>query len=609
MTNASTAKRLPKRNEIPDEMKWKLEDMYASDEQWEQDFQEIKSLIAKIQGFPGKLGESAQNLLDCLKTQDRIAEKMGRLYAYARMRRDEDNANPVYQALTDRAGTLSVQASSATAFVTPEILSIPAETLEKFMAQESGLERYRFALQEILRTKEHVLSPAEEQLLAQVGELAHGPGTIFGMLNNADIKFPNIRDENGEEVELTKGRYIQFLESKDRRVRKDAFEALYATYKKHKNTLAAILHASVKKDVFYARVRKYQSARHAALDADNIPVEVYDNLVETIHEYLPEMYRYIRLRKKLLGVDELHMYDLFAPIVPDVDFRISYGEAKRIVAEGLAPMGEEYVKILQEAFDSRWIDVFENEGKTGGAYSWGPYGTHPFVLMNWQDNLNNMFTLAHEMGHAIHSYYTNTTQPFTYSDYTIFVAEVASTCNEALVLHHLLETTTDPRQRMYLINHHLEAFRTTVFRQTMFAEFEKITHEKVEAGEPLTPELLCRVYRELNLKYYGPDMVVDEEIDMEWARIPHFYNAFYVYKYATGFSAATALSQQILTEGRTAVERYLNFLKSGSSDYSINLLKGAGVDMASPKPVRDALDVFRRRLDEMEQLASRVSKS
>ncbi|GAX91234.1 oligoendopeptidase F [Effusibacillus lacus] len=606
MSDAAAIKRLPKRNEIPDEMKWKLEDLYASTEEWERDFEEIRNLVVKIRGFEGKVGESAHNLLDCLKTQDQLSEKMGRLYAFARMRRDEDNTNAVYQALTDRAATLSVQASSATAFIIPEILDIPAETLEQYMQQESGLALYRFALQEILRTKEHILSPAEEQLLAETGELAHAPGTIFGMLNNADIKFPFIVDENGQEVELTKGSYIQFLESKDRRVRKDAFEALYATYSKQKNTLAAILHASIKKDAFYARVRKYESARHAALDSDNIPIEVYDNLIQAVHEYLPEMYRYVRLRKKLLGVEDLHMYDLFAPIVKDVEFKIPYEKAKDMVAKGLAPLGEEYGRILQEGFTAGWIDVFENEGKTSGAYSWGPYGAHPFVLMNWQDNMNNMFTLAHEMGHAIHSYYTNTTQPYTYSDYTIFVAEVASTCNEALVLHHLLETTTDPRERMYLINHQLEAFRGTVFRQTMFAEFEKITHEKVEAGEPLTPELLCEVYRELNLKYYGPDMVVDEQIDMEWARVPHFYNAFYVYKYATGFSAATALSQQILKEGKPAVERYINFLKSGSSDSSINLLKNAGVDMTSPKPVRDALEVFKKLLDEMEQLADRA---
>lgn len=606
MTETSTTNRLPNRNEIPEEMKWKLEDLYASNEQWEQDFQEIRNLVVKVQGFEGKLAESAANLLDCLKVQDQLSEKMGRLYAYARMHRDEDNTNATYQALTDRAAMLSVQASSATAFVTPEILSIPEDTLKKFMSQESGLEHYRFVLHEILRTKDHILSPAEEQLLAEVGDLAQGPGTIFGMLNNADIQFPNIKDENGEEVELTKGRYIQFLESKDRRVRKDAFEALYATYLKQKNTLAAIYQASVKKDVFYARVRKYESARHAAMDDDNIPVEVYDNLIQAVHEYLPEMYRYVQLRKKLLGLDELHMYDLFAPIVKDVEFKITYEQAKETVAKGLAPLGEEYGKILQEGFNDRWIDVFENQGKTSGAYSWGSYGTHPFVLMNWQDNMNNMFTLAHEMGHAIHSYYTNTNQPFTYSDYTIFVAEVASTCNEALVLEHLLKTTTDPRERMYLINHQLEAFRGTVFRQTMFAEYEKMTHEKVEAGEPLTPELLCEMYRELNLKYYGPDMVVDAEIDMEWARIPHFYNAFYVYKYATGFSAATALSQQILKEGQTAVERYINFLKSGSSDYSINLLQGAGVDMTSPKPVKDALEVFKKLLDEMEQLAEQV---
>lgn len=606
MANEKTSNRLPKRHEIPDKMKWKLEDMYASLEDWEQDYQEVKSLIVKIQEFAGRLGESAENLLDVLKTQDRLAEKMGRLYAFARMRRDEDNTNAAYQALTDRAGTLSVQASAATAFIVPEVLAIPDDQLQAFLEREAGLQIYRFALEEIVRMKEHVLSPAEEQLLAQAGELAHGPSTIFGMLNNADIKFPNITDENGDEVELTKGRYIQLLESKDRRVRKDAFEALYATYRKQKNTLAAILQASIKKDVFYASVRRYESALHAAMDEDNIPVEVYHNLIATVHEYLPEMYRYMKLRKRLLELEELHMYDLFAPIVPNLEIKITYDEAKRMIAEGLSPMKEEYGTILQEGFRSGWIDVHENEGKTSGAYSWGAYGTHPFVLMNWQDNMNNMFTLAHEMGHAIHSYYTNKTQPFTYSDYTIFVAEVASTCNEALLLEHLLATTTDPREKMYLLNHHLEGFRGTVFRQTMFAEFEQITHEKVEAGEPLTPELLGKIYHELNVKYYGPDMVVDEDIDLEWARIPHFYNAFYVYKYATGFSAATALSQQILKEGAPAVDRYVQFLKSGSSDYSINLLKKAGVDMTSPQPIRDALDVFKKRLDEMERLAAEI---
>lgn len=606
MTNQAKGNQLPKRSEIPQEMKWKIEDLYASNEQWERDFQEVKNLTVKIQDFEGKLGDSAENLYDCLKTQDLLAEKMGRLYAYARMRRDEDNTNPTYQALTDRAATLSVHVSSATAFVVPEILQIPSDRIHSFLEQEDGLKLYRFALEEIIRTRDHVLSPAEEQLLAQVGELAHGPSTIFGMLNNADMKFPNIKDENGDEVELTKGRYIQFLESKDRDVRRNAFETLYATYRKQINTLAAILQASIKKDVFYASVRNYESARQAAMDEDNIPLDVYDNLISTVHEYLPEMYRYVRLRKKLLGLNELHMYDLFAPIVKDVEFKITYDEAKETVAKGLAPMGVEYGKILHEGFNTGWIDVHENIGKTSGAYSWGSYGTHPFVLLNWQDNMNNMFTLAHEMGHAIHSYYTHKTQPFTYSDYTIFVAEVASTCNEALLLEYLLETTTDPREKMYLLNHHLEGFRGTVFRQTMFAEFEKITHAKVEAGEPLTSEALNRIYRELNEKYYGPEMVIDEEIDMEWARIPHFYNAFYVYKYATGFSAATALSQQILQEGKPAVERYINFLKGGSSDYSINLLKGAGVDMTSPQPIRNALDVFKKRLDEMEKLAEQL---
>jgi len=403
-------------------------------------------------------------------------------------------------------------------------------------------------------------------------------------------------------VELTKGRYTHFMESKDRRVRKEAFEALYSTYGKFRNTIAASLTSSVKADVFYARTRKYPSALYSALFADNVDISVYDNLIATIHEHLPLMHRYISLRKKALGVGELHMYDLYVPIVPEVDMKIPYDQAVKTIKEALHPLGEDYGKVLEEGFTSGWIDVHENEGKTSGAYSWGAYTTHPFVLMNYQDNVNNMFTLAHEMGHALHSYYSNKNQPYTYADYKIFVAEVASTVNEALLMNHLLETTNDKHQRMYLINYYLEQFRGTVFRQTMFAEFEKIVHAKEEAGEPLTADSLNEIYRELNVAYHGPEMVIDKEIELEWERIPHFYRHFYVYKYATGFSAATSLSKQILEEGQPAVERYLQFLKGGSSDYPLNLLKNAGVDMTSPEPIREALAVFKSLIEELEQL-------
>jgi oligoendopeptidase F len=597
------SKSLPKRNEIPNEFKWRLEDIYPSDSAWEEDVAKVKTLIQQVAAKQGTLAESGKNLLDTLTLQDELMKTMDQVYVYARMRRDEDNTNSTYQALTDRATSLSTQAYSAISYIQPEILAIPTEQLERLQASEPGLAHYRFLLEEITRQKPHTLSASEEAILAQVSEISAAPAKIFGMLNNADIKFPMITDEKGEEIELTKGRYIQLMESKDRRVRKEAFEALYATYGKHRNTIAATLTSAVKRDVFYARVRKYQSALQAALFADNIDVSVYDNLIETVHEYLPLMHRYVALRKKMLGLPELHMYDLYVPIVAEVEMEIPYDQAVATIKEALRPLGDDYAKVLDEGFTSGWIDVYENEGKTSGAYSWGSYTTHPYVLMNYQDNVNNMFTLAHEMGHALHSYFSNKTQPYTYADYRIFVAEVASTLNEALLMNHMLETTTDKHKRMYLINYYMEQFRGTLFRQTMFAEFEKAIHAKVEAEEALTADNLCEMYRQLNVKYHGPEMVIDSQIDLEWARIPHFYNNFYVYKYATGFSAATSLAKQILEEGQPAVDRYLAFLSSGGSDYPLNLLKKAGVDMASPQPIREALEVFKGLLEQMEELA------
>ncbi|CAI8856699.1 Oligoendopeptidase F homolog [Brevibacillus sp. IT-7CA2] len=596
------SKTLPKRSDVPAEYKWRLEDMYPTDNDWEADVQKVKQLTEKIAAMKGSLATSGKQLLAVLTLQDELLKTLDQVYVYARMRRDEDNANSKYQGLTDRATSLSTQVYGSISYIQPEILAIPTEDLHTWIKEVEGLEHYRILLEEITRFKPHTLSAEEEALLANMSELASSPSKIFGMLNNADMKFPMITDENGEEVELTKGRYTQFMESKDRRVRKEAFEALYSTYGKFRNTIAASLTSAIKGDVFYARTRKYPSALYAALFADNVELPVYDNLIATIHEHLPLMHRYIALRKKLLGVDELHMYDLYVPIVPETDMKIPYDQAVSTIKEALHPLGEEYGRILEEGFSNGWIDVHENEGKTSGAYSWGAFTSHPFVLMNYQDNVNNMFTLAHEMGHALHSYYSNHAQPYTYADYKIFVAEVASTLNEALLMNHLLETTTDKKQRMYLINHYLEQFRGTVFRQTMFAEFEKIVHAKEEQGEPLTAESLSTIYRELNVAYHGPDMVVDSEVDLEWTRIPHFYRGFYVYKYATGFSAATSLSKQILEEGQPAVDRYLQFLKGGSSDYPLNLLKGAGVDMTSPTPIAEALSVFKELLEELEQL-------
>ncbi len=455
---------------------------------------------------------------------------------------------------------------------------------------------------ELNEQRAHVLTEAEEAILAQASEVTSSPSNTFGMLNNADMKFPTIKDEDGEEVEITHGRYIRFLESSDRRVREDAFKAVYQTYDHYKNTFASTLSGQVKQDLFYANVRKYQSARQAALSKNHIPEVVYDQLIKTVNNRLDLLHRYIRLRKKVLGVDELHMYDLYTPLVKDVKMDIPYEEAKELVLKGVEPLGEEYVSTLREGFDKRWVDVEENVGKRSGAYSSGAYGTMPYILMNWQDNVNNLFTLAHEFGHSLHSYYTRKHQPYLYGDYTIFVAEVASTLNEALLNDYMVKHTEDPKEKLYLLNHFLEGFRGTVFRQTMFAEFEQLIHEKAANGESLTPELLTKTYYDLNVKYFGEDLIIDEEIGLEWARIPHFYYNFYVYQYATGYSAAAALSKQILEEGEPAVTRYLEFLQAGSSDYPIEVLKHAGVDMTSPEPIEQALSVFEKALTEMEQL-------
>ncbi len=593
---------LPKRSEIPAEYRWKLEDLFPDQKAWDEEYAKVKEQLKQIASYHGRLNEPAA-LKECFALEDEISLHTERLYVYANMKHHEDTADPTYQALSDKSKKLSVEVNEALSFITPEILSLSDEELQSFIANPE-LKPYKRTLEEMLRQKPHVLSKSEEALLAQVGNLSQAPGTIYGMINNADMKFPKIKNENGEEVELTHGRYIQFLESRNRDVRRSAFQAMYATYSKQKNTIASTLAANVTKDIFYARVRKHPSALEMSLFGDNIPKEVYDNLIDTIHEHLPLLHRYLNLRKKLLKVDELHMYDLFAPLVEEFKMDITYEEAREIVKKSLEPLGDDYLNILQEGYDNGWIDVYENEGKRSGAYSWGAYGTHPYVLLNHKDNLNSMFTLAHEMGHAIHSYLSDKEQPYRDAQYTIFLAEVASTLNEALLMDYLLKKTNDPKEKLYLLTYYADQFRTTVFRQTMFAEFEKIIHEKAENGEALTPQELSKLYYDLNVKYHGSGMVVDKDIEMEWARIPHFYNSFYVYKYATGFSAATSFAKQILDKGKPAVERYVGFLKSGGSDYSINILKRAGVDMSSPEPIKQAMSVFKELLDEMEQLAN-----
>lgn len=591
---------LLKRADVPKEHQWKLEDMFADQKAWDASFAELKNLLKRTDEYQGKLNNAA-SIKECFELEDEISYHAERLYVYAHMHHDEDTANPTYQSLSAKAKKLNVEAGEALSFITPEILSLSEAELDKLI-EDPALKEFKFTLTEMKREKAHVLSKTEEALLAQVGNLSSAPQTIFGMLNNADMKFPKIKNEEGKEVELTHGNYIQFLESPNREVRERAFKAVYDTYGKQKNTLAATLNANVNKNIFYSHVRKYPSVLEMALYGDNIQKEVYTNLIDTIHESLPLLHRYMELRKKLMGVDELHMYDLFAPLVEEYKWDITYEEAKQMTKEGLAPLGEDYLSSLQAGYDNGWIDVYENENKRTGAYSWGAYGTHPYVLLNHKDNLNSMFTLAHEMGHALHSYYSDNALKYRDAQYTIFLAEVASTTNEALLMDYLLKNAKDPKQKMYLLTYYADQFRTTVFRQTMFAEFEKIVHERAESGESLTPQDLSDIYYELNVKYHGKGMQVDKEIGMEWARIPHFYNSFYVYKYATGFSAATSFSKQILEEGQPAVDRYLGFLKSGGSDYSINILKKAGVDMSSPEPIREAMSVFEDIISQMEQL-------
>jgi len=595
-------KKLLHRDEVPAEFKWRLEEIYRDDQAWETDFTRLQAMKDQAGTWQGRLGESADQLLHCLEFQDTLGMLLDKIYVYAQMRQDEDNARPLYQGMKNRAESLAVGVGEALAYVQPEILALPPDRLAGYLAAEPGLRLYRIYLEEITRMRPHTLTAREEELVAMTGEMGGSPRNIFKMLNDADMVFPEIRDGDGDLIRLTHGNYVKLMESRVRQVRQDAFQAMYSTYTRQKNTCAALYNASVKKDVFYSRVHRYPSALAASLDEDNVPLAVYDGLITAVRGRLDLMDRYIQLRKKVLALPELHLYDIYVPLVAETERQIPYPEAVATVQAGLAALGEEYGRDLARGFQSGWVDVLENEGKTSGAYSWGAYGTHPYVLMNYQGTLDHVFTLAHEMGHSLHSYYSWQKQPYVYSGYKIFVAEVASTVNEILLTRHLMATAPDREQKLYIINHFLEEFRGTVFRQTMFAEFEKEIHEAAEGGEPLTAESISALYYRLNRDYYGSNVVLDPEIAMEWARIPHFYNAFYVYKYATGFSAASALAKGILEEGRPAVDRYREFLAGGSSDYPIELLKKAGVDMTTPEPVNRALDVFAEMLTEMEKI-------
>ncbi|MBS7368536.1 MAG: oligoendopeptidase F [Oscillospiraceae bacterium] len=595
------SERIPQRDELPAESKWAINDIYPTDEAWESDFAKASGFAEKIASYKGRLCADSAALLEYMRMDDELSVLLDSLVNYAQRKSDEDTRKAAYQDMVSRVEMLYVSLAGAGAFVTPELLSLSDENMERFYSEQPDLLLYKRVFDIMRKRREHTLSEAEERIMALAGEMAGSPDTIFSMLNDADMKFPDAVDSSGNAHQVTHGSFIPLMQSPDRQLRKSAFQSLYSVYEGHKNTFAATLGAQVKTLLFRARARKYDSTLSAALDGNEVPVSVYKQLIEAVHDNMGYMHRYVRLRKKLLGVDELHPYDLYTPIVSSVDVKIPFEQAKQEVYDSLAPMGEEYRAIFSEGINGGWIDVYENEGKRSGAYSAGAR-VHPFVLLNHKDTLDSEFTLAHEMGHAIHSYLSNKTQPVCYADYVIFVAEVASTCNESLLMQHLLKTTTDKKRRAYLINYFLEQFRTTLYRQTMFAEFELAINEKLEKGESLTAENLCEMYRELNKTYYGDDLVIDSELDMEWARIPHFYYNYYVYQYATGFSAAIALSQRILREGESAVKDYIGFLSGGCSADPITLLKGAGVDMTGKEPVNAALELFGTLIDEMENL-------
>lgn len=593
--------RIPERSEQNPEYTWAIEDIYADDSLWRADLEKLKAMPERLIAFKGKLSESGNTLLEFLTLSDEISVLCDSLGNYAQRKCDEDTANSVYQAMTGQLTNVYVEINSVLSFGTPELVSVSDVRMEELYTEAPGLELYRTHLDRIRKQRDHILSDAEEKILALSGEMAQSPENIYSMFSDADLKFPDATDKDGVKHQVTHGSYIPLVQSKDRTLRKSAFESMYHTYDNFKNTCAATLSAQVKALNFYAKARKYNSTLEAALSDTDVPTEVYYNLINAVHENMHYMYDYVKLRKKIMGLEELHMYDLYTPVVPDFDMKITFEQAKEIVFKALEPMGKEYLAILKEGFENRWIDVYENQGKTSGAYSAGAR-VHPYVLLNHKDTLNCMFTLAHEMGHAIHSYLSNKNQPVIYSNYVIFVAEVASTCNEALLMQYLLKNTEDKREKAYLINYFLEQFRTTLYRQTMFAEFELKINEQIANGETLTADSLNKLYHSLNELYFGNDILIDSEIDLEWARIPHFYYDYYVYQYATGYSAAIALSQRILSEGETAVKDYIKFLSGGCSKEPISLLKGAGVDMTTSKPVSDALKLFGELISEMEQL-------
>ena len=585
-------KTVKKRQECDPAYQWHIQDLYTSDEAWEKDYESLTSEIQSLAAYEGRLKEGSEVFVEYMRKKEALMKKFEAIYVYANQRYHEDTGNSFYQGLAGKAQTLSIQLDSAVVFEEPELLAIGKKTIDSWFTQNMDMQLYKRYFYELFRQQKHVLSKEEEEILADVSD----------MFNNADIRFPSIEGKEGEKIPVSHGRYTLLLESRDVNIRKSAFESVYSQYGQYRNTLAALYAANLKNTAFFAKKRHYNSSLEMALEGGEIPTSVYTNLIDTVHEHMDLMHRYVSLRKKALKAEELHMYDLYAPMVDEFEMKVPFSKAKEIVKKGLAPLGKEYGKVLSDGMESGWIDVYENEGKRSGAYSWGAYGCHPFVLMNYQDNLNNVFTLAHEMGHSMHSYYSDKNQPYIYAGYRIFVAEVASTCNEALLMEYLLKNTEEKKEKMYLINYFLEQFKGTLYRQTMFAEFEKITHEMAWNKEPLTAEVLCDIYYKLNQKYFGEDIVIDKEIALEWARIPHFYTPFYVYQYATGYSAAIAISRKILSGDERAKAGYFKFLSGGSSMNPIDLLRLCNVDMAAKEPIESALKLFGELLDEMEEM-------
>ena len=593
--------KIRQRCEIPEEDKWAVEDIYPSDEAWEAEAATIEQEKQLLMTYAGHLADSADKLYEYLTNMERVDQIVSKLAGYSMRRADEDTRVAQYQAMVGKLMGMAVALGAATSFETPEIMAISDETMDRFYAEKPELERYRRYLTNMRRMKAHSLSAEEERLLAAAGEMAQAPDNIYGMFADADLKFEDAIDAEGKAHPLSQGTFVALESGSDRALRKSAYENLYKGFGNFKNTAAGLLNAQNKQLKFFAEARKYPNAFEAALDRTNVPTSVYLNLIEAVHQNMDKMHRYVRLRKKVLGLDELHFYDVYTPLLPADEQKIPFDVARENILESIKPMGKDYCDVMKSGFENRWIDKYQNEGKRSGAYSSG-VKVHPFVLMNYNGTLNSEFTLAHEMGHAMHSYLSNKTQNPIDAGYVIFVAEVASTCNEALLMEYLLNKTTDKKERIYLINHFLDQFKGTIYRQTMFAEFELFMGRQVAEGKTLTAEMLCAEYKRLNELYYGPDMVVDDQIALEWARIPHFYYNYYVFQYATGYSAAIALSRRILNEGEEAVKDYIGFLSGGCSKSPIDLLRGAGVDMESPAPVNQALALFGELLDEMEKL-------